>query len=96
MPLLFTFSDYSQTNAFLCDLPGLKPGQFSITRYDNQELRVTIQSRVTDSHCFILGSVTPPECQVVSFLLLAHTLKKEAQVESPESSLTLPTLGRTS
>jgi ribose-phosphate pyrophosphokinase len=46
-------------------------------RYDNPELHVTIQSRVTGDHCFILGSVTPPECQMVSFLLLAHTLKKE-------------------
>lgn len=45
-------------------------------RYDNQELRVTIQSRVTGDHCFIIGSVTPPECQMVSLLWLAHTLKK--------------------
>ena len=77
MPLLFTFSEYSQTIKSLCDLPCLKPGQFSIVRYDNQELRVTIQSRVTGDHCFIIGSVSPPECQMVSFLLLAHTLKKE-------------------
>ena len=77
MPLLFTFSEYLQADKSLCDLPGLKPGQFSIVRYDNQELRVTIQSRVTGDHCFIIGSVTPPECQMVSFLLLAHTLKKE-------------------
>jgi phosphoribosylpyrophosphate synthetase len=61
MPLLFTFSGYSQTNKYLCDLPGLTPGQFSMVRYDNQELRVTIQSRVTGDHCFIIGSVTPPE-----------------------------------
>ena len=39
MPLLFTFSEYSQTNKSLCDLPGLKPGQFSMMRYDNKELR---------------------------------------------------------
>lgn len=77
MPVLFTFSEYSQTNKSLCDLPGLKLGQFSMVRYDNQELHVTIQSRVTGDHCFILGSVTPPECLMVSFLLLAHTLKKE-------------------
>lgn len=32
---------------------------------------------VAGDHCFILGSITPPECQMVSFLLLAHTLKKE-------------------
>lgn len=77
MPLLFTFSEYLQANKSLCDLPGLRPGQFSIVRYDNQELSVTIQSSVTADHCFIIGSVAPPECQMVSFLLLAHTLKKE-------------------
>jgi ribose-phosphate pyrophosphokinase len=77
MPLLFTLPEYSQTNKTLSDLPGLKPGHFSIMRYDNQESRVTIQSRVSHDHCFILGSVTPPECQMVSFLLLAHTLKKD-------------------
>jgi ribose-phosphate pyrophosphokinase len=77
MPLLFAFPEYSLTNNPLCDLPGLQPGQFSIVRYDNQELRVTIHSRVARDHCFILGSVAPPECQMVSFLLLAHTLKQE-------------------
>jgi ribose-phosphate pyrophosphokinase len=77
MPLLFTFSEYSQTSRSLCDLPGLKPGQFSIVRYENQELHASVESRVAGDHCFVLGSITPPECQMVSYLLLAHTLKKE-------------------
>ena len=77
MALLFGFSEYSHTCRFLCDLPGLKPGRFSIVRYENQELHAVIESAVSGEHCFILGSITPPECQMVSFLLLAHTLKKE-------------------
>jgi len=77
MPLLFTFSEYSQTSKSFCDLPGLKTGQFSVVRYENQELHATIESRVSDEHCFILGSLTPPESQMVSLLLLAHTLEKE-------------------
>jgi len=77
MPLLFTFSEYSQISKSLCDLRGLKPGQFSIVRYNNQELRASVEANVAGDHCFILGTVTPPECQMVSFLLLAHTLKKE-------------------
>src|SRR6516225_7423063 len=81
MPLLFTFSEYLQADKSLCDLPGFKPGQFSIVRDDNQELRVPIQRRVTGNHCFIIGSVTPPKCQMVSFLLLAHTLKKEGATQ---------------
>ena len=77
MPLLFTFSEYAPTNKSLCDLPGLKPGQFSIVRYGNQELHGTIESRVAGEQCFLLGSISPPEFQIFSFLLLAHTLKKE-------------------
>jgi ribose-phosphate pyrophosphokinase len=77
MPLLFTFSEYSPTNKSLCDLPGLKPGQFSIVRYGNQELHGTIESKVAGEQCFLLGSISPPEFQIFSFLLLAHTLKKE-------------------
>jgi ribose-phosphate pyrophosphokinase len=77
MPLLFTFPEYSQTNKFLSDLPGLEPGQFSITRYENHDLHAKIESSVAGEHCFILGSVGAPDCQTLSLLLLAHTLRKE-------------------
>lgn len=77
MPLLFSFSEYPYTSQFLCGLPGLKPGQFSITRFENQELHSAIECRVGGEQCFILGSITPPDSQMVSLLLLAHTLKKE-------------------
>ena len=77
MPLLFGLPECSHTINYLCDLPGLKPGQFAIARYENQELHATIESRVSGEHCFLLGSIAPPECQMVSLLLLAHTLKKE-------------------
>jgi len=77
MPLLFSLPDYSHISKFLCDLPGLEPGQFSITRYDNLELHSAIESRVAGEQCFILGSIAPPDSQTVSLLLLAHTLKKE-------------------
>lgn len=77
MPLLFRFSEYSDTSKFLCELPALKPWQFSITRYDNQDLHANIESIVSGEHCFVLGIITPPECQMASFLLRDHTLKKE-------------------
>lgn len=77
MPLLFTFPEYSHAGESLRDLPGLRTGQFSVARHGNQELHTSVESRVAGDQCFILGSITPPECQMVSFLLLAHTLKKE-------------------
>lgn len=77
MPLLFTFPEYAQTSVCLFDLPGVRPGQFSITRYENQDLRATVETSVSGEHCFLLGSISPPDCRILSFLLLAHTLKKE-------------------
>jgi len=77
MPLLFTFPEYALTNKSFCDLPGLKPGQFSITRYENQDLHATIESSLSGERCFILGSIGAPDCQTLSLLLLAHTLRKE-------------------
>lgn len=77
MPTLFSFSEYSHVNRYLCDLPGIEPGQFSIVRYLNQELRAVVQGPVCGKHCFILGSIAPPDSQMVSLLLLAHTLRKE-------------------
>ena len=75
--MLFSFPEYEHISKVLSDLPGLQLGQFSISRHDNQELHATVQSTVLDEHSFILGSIAPPEHQMASMLLLAHTLKKE-------------------
>jgi len=77
MSLLFGLPECSHTASNLFDLPALKPGYFAIARYENQELHATIESQVSGEHCFLLGSIAPPECQMGSLLLLAHTLKKE-------------------
>ncbi|HEY1469675.1 MAG TPA: ribose-phosphate diphosphokinase [Candidatus Acidoferrum sp.] len=77
MPLLFTLPEYAQTSVCLRNVSGLKPGQFSITRYENEDLHATIESLVSAENCFVLGSIAPPDCQMLSVLLLAHTLKKE-------------------
>ena len=77
MPTLFSFPEYLHVGKFLRDLPGLKPGQFSVVRYQNQELHASIQSPVSGEHCLVLGSIAPPESQMAALLLLAHTLRKE-------------------
>ena len=77
MAILFSFPEYSQLNSSLCDLPGIERGRFSIVRYPNQELHAEVQSTVAGKHCLILGSLAPPDSQMVSLLLLAHTLRKE-------------------
>ena len=77
MPLLFGFPECSQTSKHLCDLPALKPGEFSVTGYENQEFQAAVQSTFAGEQCFLLGSINPPECQMLSFLLLGHMLQKE-------------------
>src|ERR1700751_279143 len=77
MPILFSFSEFSHHYRSLGDLPGIEPGRFSILRYLNQELRAVIHSAVAGRHCFILGSIAPPDSQMVALMLLAHTLRKE-------------------
>lgn len=77
MPTLFTFPEYSHLSGDPWDVPGIRPGLFSIGRYANQELHAAIQSGVSGEPCFILGSLGPPESHMASLLLLAHTLRKE-------------------
>jgi ribose-phosphate pyrophosphokinase len=77
MPTLFSLAEYSHISKYLCDLPGLKPGHFSLVRHPNRELHADIQGSVSGQHCIVLGGITPPDAQMVSLLLLAHTLKKE-------------------
>lgn len=77
MAILFSFPEYSHIDRFLGDLRGVELGRFSISRYQNQELHAAVESKVAGEHCFILGSIAPPDCQMASLLLLAHTLRKQ-------------------
>lgn len=77
MPTLFSFAEYAHASDALCELPRLKPGRFSLMRHPNHELRAEIHSPVSGEHCFILGSIAPPDTQLLALLLLAHTLRKE-------------------
>jgi phosphoribosylpyrophosphate synthetase len=63
MPLLFTFPEYSLSSKYLCDLAGLTPGQFAITRYENQDLHAKVEGSVCGEHCFILGSIAHPNAR---------------------------------
>ena len=65
MPLLFGLPGCSHTTKYLCDLPGLEPGKFSVTHYDNQEFRAAVDTPVNGEQCFLVGSVTPPECRLL-------------------------------
>ena len=77
MPTFFSFAEYSHVSQYLCDLPALTLGRFALLRHPNQEWHADIQSTVRGEHCLVLGGIGPPDAQLLSLLLLAHTLRKE-------------------
>jgi ribose-phosphate pyrophosphokinase len=76
--ILFTPGRYE---AMAAELHGavaqLSIGRFQTSRFENGELHIDLQTKVTGEHCLILGSLAPPDEHFLSALLLAHTLKKE-------------------
>jgi len=76
--ILFAFPKYGPMGAALeGTLPWLKSGEFQVTRFDNGELHAIVHTPVASEHCVILGSIAPPDEQLLSVLLLADTLRKE-------------------
>jgi ribose-phosphate pyrophosphokinase len=74
---LFRFPAYEEIARQLRAVPSLRLGQFNVARYENGELRASVQGPITGEHCLVLGTIAPPDEQMLSFLLLTHTLKKE-------------------
>lgn len=75
--IIFPFPQFKQYARFLKSLPGYKLGSFQVARFLNREIYVKLLTNVVYRDCLILGSITPPDEQLISFLFLAHTLKKE-------------------
>lgn len=75
--LLFAFETYRDTAASLEKATHLALTRFRAERFENGELYIKIPAKVENQICFILGSIAPPDEQLFSALLLAHTLKKE-------------------
>lgn len=46
-------------------------------RFSNAEIYITVTSRVKSERCVILGSLAPPDEQLLAINLLSHTLKRK-------------------
>jgi ribose-phosphate pyrophosphokinase len=66
-------------------LPGFEPmlpaaplqvGRLSVERFANRELSVSVEAEVSGRRCVLVGSVAPPDDQMLSFALAADTLKR--------------------
>src|SRR5579862_2680910 len=75
--ILFTFGPYFAMGAALEKLPFCRAGLVTMAHYENGELHASTLTPVSGEHCLVLGSVAPLGEQLLSVLLLAHTLKKE-------------------
>lgn len=73
--ILFPFASYEGLARQLADI--FQHGAFSIRKHPNGELFSRIEGDVHGESCCILGSIAPPADDLLSVLLLAHTLKKE-------------------
>jgi len=75
--VLFAFEAFQSMAAGLQNLLQLQGAMFSLSRFVNGEMHLDIQTWATGERCLILGSIAPPDDQLLATLLLAHTLKKE-------------------
>lgn len=75
--MIFSFPRFTSLSRFLCRRLPARPGKFRVQRFPNGELYLTLGSMVKRQHCVIVGSIAPPDPQLLSLLLLAHTLHKE-------------------
>lgn len=78
MPLLFAMPGFeAMAGQLAAQAPELHPGRFTAARYENGEIHLTVQTEVLRQNCIILGTIAPPDEQLLTPLLLGHTLKKE-------------------
>ncbi len=76
-PTLFTFPSHRYMVEKLKEIPNLTIGKFSLERFPNNELYIMLHTHATERECIVVGSISPPDTNLISFLLLCHTLKKE-------------------
>ncbi|MFA5933451.1 MAG: ribose-phosphate diphosphokinase [Microgenomates group bacterium] len=70
----FIFPEYKYLGSAFNNLAD---GRFSINRFPNQEMYVTLKTNVKNEDCLVAGSITPPDENLIAMLFLSHTLKKE-------------------
>ncbi len=85
--LIFAFPSYKKMAEKLIEGSNINWGDFKLARFPNMELYITLGVNVSNQECLVLGTIAPPDENLISMLLLCHTLKKEG---AAKVSLILP------
>lgn len=75
--LIFAFPGFKHMAEKLIEGSDISWGNFKLARFPNMELYITLGTSVINQECLVLGTIAPPDENLVSMLLLCHTLKKE-------------------
>ena len=75
--MLFHLPLYRDLAVELQQLPDVLPGVFSFGRFPNDEMHLTLNTKVAQTCCVVLGADMPPDALLLETLLLCHTLKNE-------------------
>ena len=76
--ILFAFEEYAAiARAARFWEEHVPHGRFKTARFENRELHIAVDTPVEGEHCVVMGSIAPPDEQLLTTSLLIHTLKKE-------------------
>ncbi len=78
---LFPFPNYQVFAESLLQLPSAQIEQFSLKRFANGELSIELAPPVRNDPCMVIGSIAPPDEQLLAMLLLCDTLAKEGAAD---------------
>ncbi len=74
---LFASPAFQPMAALIESATDLREKGFKAARFANGELFVQLESPLVGDDCVVLGSISPPDAQLLTTLMLAHTLRKE-------------------
>ena len=87
--VLFVFPEFKHLLPSLSS-QAFTSGSFQIKHFPNRELYALIQTKVAGENCLVIGTIAPPEVNLLTFTLLVHTLKKDG---AARVTAVLPYLG---
>lgn len=88
--ILFGLPPLTALGAAVATLADVRQGRATVGRFGNGELYATVETPVAGQACAVIGSVAPPDANLLSTLLLAHTLAKDG---AASVTAVLPYLG---